>query len=101
MDLELLRQKLIAVARAKAPNEAVPYAFEKRIMAGLRPPVAADPWAAWGRGLWRAAGPCVAIMFAMTIWAVFAGQISSSKNSLATDLERTILAPLTNWEEAW
>ena len=60
-----------------------------------------DPWSAWGRTLWRAAGPCVAIMCAMTIWAALSGDLLGSKNSLATDLESTVLAPLANLEDSW
>ena len=101
MDFEQLRQKLITAARARQPSDAVPYAFEKRIMARLTRRALVDPWAAWGSALWRAAAPCVAIMCAMTIWAVVSGDLLSSKNSLATDLESTIFAPLANWEEAW
>jgi hypothetical protein len=101
MDFEQLRQKLITAARARQPSDVVPYAFEKRIMARLTHRALVDPWAAWGSALWRAAAPCVAIMCAMTIWAVISGDLLSSKNSLATDLESTIFAPLANWEEAW
>ena len=101
MDFEQLRQRLITAARARLPSDAVPYAFEKRIMARLTPRTQVDPWAAWGRVLWRAAAPCVAIMCAMTIWAAVSGHLLGSKNSLATDLESTIFAPLANWDETW
>src|SRR5262249_2912741 len=101
MDLEQLRQNLVKVSRRQPPNDLVPYAFEKRIMARLSRPVSTDPWAAWGRGLWRAAAPCVAITCAITTWAVLSGGLPRAKNSLATDLESTVLAPLANLEEAW
>jgi len=101
MDLEQLRQNLVKASRSQPPNERVPYAFEKRVMARLTEPVSTDPWIAWGRGLWRAAAPCLAITCATTIWAVLAGGLPSAKNSLATDLESTVLAPLANFEEAW
>ena len=101
MDLEQLRQKLIAAARSQSSNEGVPYAFEKRIMARLTNLASVDPWAAWGQALWRAAAPCVAIMCAMTIWAIASGDLLSSKNTIGTDLESTVLAPLFNLEDAW
>lgn len=101
MDLEQLRRKLIIAARGNPPNDEVPYAFEKRIMAHLTGPTVADPWTSWGHGLWRAAAPCVAIMCTITIWAVLSGDLLSSKNSLATELESTVLAPLANLEESW
>jgi hypothetical protein len=101
MDFEQLRKQLIAAARNRPPSDSVPYAFEKRIMAHLTRQVLVDPWAVWGRALWRAAAPCVAIMCAMTIWAIFSGDFLSSKNSIATDLESTVFAPLANLEETW
>ncbi len=101
MDLEQLRQQLIVAARSHPPSDRVPYVFEKRVMARLMGHVLADPWSMWGRTLWRAAAPCVAIMCAMTIWAAFSGDLLSSNNSLASDLESTVLAPLSNLEESW
>src|SRR5262245_6285807 len=98
MDLQELRRQLIATARTSPPSNRVPYAFEKRVMARLASQSIPDPWSAWGRTLWRAAGPCVAIMCAMTIWAALSGDLLGSKNSLATDLESTVLAPLANLE---
>ena len=60
MNLADLERKLIAAARRLPPSEAVPYAFEKRIMAHLRARPALDEWSLWARALWRAAAPCVA-----------------------------------------
>lgn len=55
-------QKLLAVARSIPPDNRVPYAFEKRIMACVAElAVLADPWAFWERGLVRAAGLCVVV----------------------------------------
>src|SRR5687767_7893142 len=99
MDLEQFRQKLIAAARAQPLSDVVPYGFEKRIMAQLAAGEAVrDPWAVWGAALWRAAMPCVALMCAVTIWAVMDGGLESSRTSLAADLESAVLAPLNDWD---
>jgi hypothetical protein len=91
MNLAKLEQKLVAAARANPPSDRVPYAFEKRILARLatRPP--ADGWELWGRALWRAAAPCVAIMLLLGAWSFFA-RSSAPASDLSQDLEQTLLA---------
>ena len=92
MNLAKLEQKLVAAARANPPSDRVPYAFEKRIMAHLATRPLADGWELWGRALWRAAAPCVAIMLLLGAWSFFTPQASAPTNDLSQDLERTLLA---------
>src|SRR5664279_4475457 len=87
-----LERKLIAAARANPPSDRVPYAFEKRIMARLAARPLADGWELWGRALWRAAAPCVAIMLLLGAWSFFTPQTSSSATDLSQQLEQTLLA---------
>ena len=103
MDLDALRKQLIAAARAHPPSDRVPYAFEKRIMARLAAAAAAtaDPWALWGRVLWRAAAPCVGVMCATMLWFAISKDLSASNDSLAADLESMVLAPLENLNDSW
>ncbi len=61
MNLAQLHQRLIAAAKADAPSDRVPYAFEKRIMARIAALPASDPWVLWGGALWRSAAACVAV----------------------------------------
>jgi len=61
---------LIAVARARPVSDAVPYAFEKRILAQLKAQTV-DEWSLWARALWRAAAPCIAIMLVLAGWSLF------------------------------
>lgn len=70
MNLKNLQTKLIAVARATPPNDHVPYAFEKRVMARLlsRP---LDSLGAWSTALWRAAVSCVAIVLLSGAWSLW------------------------------
>jgi hypothetical protein len=91
MDLNRLQAKLINVARQNPPSDAVPYAFEKRVMARLTRPVA-DAWSLWGPALWRAALPCVFIMLALGATSHFTN--SDSSEDLSSALEDTVYAAL-------
>jgi hypothetical protein len=92
MKLAELERKLMGVARANPPSERVPYAFEKRIMARLAARPVADGWELWGRALWRAAAPCVAIMLLLGAWSYFTRQASAPATDLSQQLEQTLLA---------
>jgi hypothetical protein len=91
MNLAELERKLIAAARANPPSDRVPYAFEKRILARLSARPLADGWELWGRALWRAAAPCVAIMLLLGAWSLFAPG-NAPTNDLSQELEQTLLA---------
>lgn len=92
MNLAQLEQKLIAAARANPPSERVPYAFGKRILAHLAAQPRLDFWELWGRALWRAAAPCVAIMLLLGAWSLFAPQPNTPTSDLSQQLEQTLLA---------
>jgi hypothetical protein len=101
MNVEKLQAKLLTAARALPPAERVPYAFEKRIMAALAALPAPDPWALWSHLLWRAAAPCVGIMLAVSIWAMFFPSTGSASATLAADLEGTLWGPLVALNDTW
>lgn len=92
MNLEALQKKLIAAARTRPPDDRVPYAFEKRIMAHLAATPAVDQWLAWTRSLWRAAGACVAVAVAFGALSLFTPVASDTGNDLSQDFENTLLA---------
>ena len=94
MKLVELEKKLIAVARANPPSERVPLNFEKRIMALIAGRPVHDLWAAWARGLWYAAAPCVAIMILFSAWAFVASSKTNQSPTvdLAQQLDNTLLA---------
>ncbi|MFA6545570.1 MAG: hypothetical protein WCS99_14220 [Limisphaerales bacterium] len=92
MNLEKLQRELITTARAIPPNEQVPYAFEKRIMARLTPPQMSDVWALWGRWLWRAVAPCMSVMVVLGIWTFVAMQPEPESQNLELAIENTLLA---------
>jgi len=100
MNLAELERKLIAAARATPPNDRVPYAFEKRIMAHLAVRPVLDGWAQWGKALWRAAAPCVAIVLLLSVWTIFS-PASGSSTDLSQDFENTLLAAVDQNGESW
>jgi len=92
MNLDELQQKLIATARANPPSDAVPYAFEKRILAQIAARPALDGLALWSRALWRATAPCAAIMLLLCAWSFFASNSGPPPADLTQEFENTVLA---------
>jgi len=99
MNLEKLQQTLMSVARARyrtqVPDERVPVAFEKRIMARLAARLAArlvaDYWAQWSQGLWRTAVPCAALAVVCGAWVLLQSD-TPPPSDLSQDFENTLLA---------
>jgi hypothetical protein len=96
MNLAELQKKLNAAARLQmqTPDERVPYAFEKRIMALLAARAVVDRWALFTRGLWRAAISCVvvAIIFGAVSLFVPAAKDKGNAKDLSQEFENTLLA---------
>jgi hypothetical protein len=108
MNLNSLRDKLLAAARANPPADQVPHAFEKRTLAHLRTQPAPDLGALWTRMLWRAAAPCVAIALTISAWSFVSGQAgaipteTAEAAEFAPDFEQTMLAVVEEQaEEFW
>ncbi len=95
-----LERKLLAAARANPPSDAVPYAFEQRIMARLGPPPMRDGWADWSQALWRAAAPCIAIAILLGVWSSFTPATETTSADLTQDFEQTVFAAITQDSEA-
>jgi hypothetical protein len=100
MNPDGLRKKLIQVARSEVFSEAVPYAFEKRIMARLAGHPAVDFWAPWASALWRAAAPCLLITALCITWTLL-GLHSNSTLPLSNELENAVLAAIDTTGESW
>ena len=98
MNLDQLQHKLIAAARAHPPADAVPYAFEQRILARLRELPAVDARTLWARSLWRAATPCLAVMMLLLAWFLLTPAIHSSTTDMSQELENTVLAAAADQE---
>lgn len=102
MDLRNLQAKLLKAARANPPSEAVPYAFEQRIMARLRSARPQDTWAFWSQALWRAAVVCLLVTLVSGVWSVWSGAQQSSQVDFSQEFERAIvLAAESELEESW
>lgn len=95
MNVDQLQKKLIAVARATPPNDHVPYAFERRIMARLADLPATDSWTAWAGMLWRAAAPCLGITLVLSVLTFTSGSLGKQEAPLGEALESTVYAALT------
>jgi hypothetical protein len=93
MNLSDLHDKLIKAARLAAPDERVPYAFEKRITALIQDRVARKRLDPWVRGLWRAALSCVAIAAMCGAWALFSpAKSGANAEDISQNFENTLLA---------
>jgi len=101
MNIAELHGKLIAAARAGAPDDRVPYAFEKRVTALLASRSAVpDRLVLWVRGLWRAAASCVAIALLLGMWAYFNPAPNTGGNDLSQNFENTLLASVDQNDQA-
>ncbi len=89
MNLEQLRQRLVAAARRETVSDRVPYAFERRIMARLANRTVPDRWAAWGALFWRALAPCCAVMI---LAGAGAAAFAPAPEDLGTQLDAILLA---------
>jgi hypothetical protein len=96
MDPNLLQTKLLRAARTDIPSDAVPYCFEKRVMARIQALPAPDKWSALSQALWRAAAPCAAVAIMLCAWTVFVPETTSPTDEFAQHFENTVLAGITS-----
>ena len=94
MNLAQLQQKLTAAARQQTPDDRVPYAFEKRIMALLAQRAAASGQILWARGFWRAAVSCVALAAVCCAVSFFTPAAADNSKDFSQDFENTLLASI-------
>lgn len=99
MDLKALEKKLIATARATRPDERVPYAFEKRIMARLEQSTPLDVLGLWGQALWRAAVPCIALALLLSAWSLLGNRGSSG--DFTKEFETAVLVAADQSRDVW
>ncbi|MGA2243610.1 MAG: hypothetical protein ABSH48_01320 [Verrucomicrobiota bacterium] len=92
MNIDELQQKLTAAARLQKPDDRVPYAFEKRILALIAERKAVSGRVLWARGLWRAAVSCVALAVVCGAVSFFTPATADNNNDLSQDFENTLLA---------
>ena len=92
MNLDHLQHKLLAAARAHPPGDAVPYTFEKRILAQLTDRPVTDVAAWWVRGLWRSAVSCASICLLLGMWTLLSPAGPGAEDELAQQFENTVFA---------
>jgi hypothetical protein len=101
MNVSTLESKLLKAARKSPPDDKVPYAFEKRIMANLGTVPARNIWLSCGNSLWRAAFSCIAITVLCGLWS-FAHLKTNDTETFAQDFEGAVYATLDQHaEDAW
>jgi hypothetical protein len=100
MDIAELQKKLIAAARANAPGDQVPYAFEKRVTALIASRVAPENLDGWARGLWRAAVSCVAVALLCGAWEFLNPVTTNNTADLSQNFETTLLASVDQADQA-
>jgi hypothetical protein len=100
MNIAELQRKLTAAGRLQAPDDRVPYAFEKRIMALIAERAAVSRPMLLARGLWRAAVSCVALAVVCGAISFFTPSASDNSNDLSQDFENTLLASVDQADTA-
>ncbi len=100
MNIAGLQEKLTAAARLQPPDDRVPYAFEKRIMALIAERTAVSRHVLLARGLWRAAVSCVALAVLCGAISFFTPSVSDNSNDLSQDFENTLLASVDQPDSA-
>jgi hypothetical protein len=92
MNLAELERKLIAAARSHPPDDRVPYAFSKRVMARVQSRPAVDGVALWANALWRSAAACLVVVLLVGAAAFFLPRATHSSSDLSQDFETTMLS---------
>ena len=101
MNLDKLEQRLLQAARLNTPSDAVPYSFEKRIMARLRNRTPEDVRTSWVRALWGAAACSGVIALLVGVWALLPMTGKSKSSDMAQEFETTVMAMVDEASESW
>ena len=96
MNLDKLLSKLFLASRLKMNDESVPYAFEKRIIAGLAGLSPVSSVTLWDRSLWKAAAVCSAVSIVLGVWS-----LQSGVQKQPVSLEATVLSMAKQLSETW
>lgn len=102
MNIAELQRKLTAAARLQMqiPDDRVPYAFEKRIMALIAERTVVSGSVFWARALWRAAVSCVILALVCGAVSFFTPVATDNSNDLSQDFENTLLASVDQADTA-
>ena len=102
MNIAELQRKLTAAARLQMqmPDDRVPYAFEKRIMALIAERTVVSVSVFWARALWRAAVSCVVLALVCGAVSFFTPVATDNSNDLSQEFENTLLASVDQADNA-
>ena len=92
MNVAELHRKLIAAARLETPDDRVPYAFEKRVMAHITARAQAVRQSAWAAAFMRAAFSCIVVAGLFSAWTLLSPSGTPVADDLSQDLQNTLLA---------
>jgi len=92
MNIAELHKKLIAAARLQTPDDRVPYAFEKRVMAHIAARKESLRSLNWTRTFMRAAMSCVGVAVLFGAWTLLMPAGAPAGDDLSQDLQNTLLA---------
>ena len=101
MDPESLRQKLLGAARRQESDDEVPYAFEDRVLAHVRPLGRPQPglsMEAWISGFHRAALSAVGIAVFCCICALWPSSERAAED-LDAELDDAVIAVVEETQE--
>lgn len=90
MDLNELQRKLIQAGRSTTPSDAVPYSFEKRVMAHLKGSKPMDSLGLWAQAFNRSALCCVLLMTAIAAGTYFVTTLNPQP--LPQEIEQSLYA---------
>ena len=101
MKLSELERELIKAARSQPVNDAVPYAFEQRVMACVRILPLTNLWTLWGRMFWKAAASSIAVALLCGLWSLGSVRHSEDENFSAA-FEKAVYASFNQHvEDTW
>ncbi len=101
MNLTALQERLMAAARAVAPSDRVPFAFERRVMARLETTQPLDGWGLWGPALWRAALSSLALTLCCSAWLLWTESEWRRASDLSHDLEVAVYVAAGQADDSW
>jgi len=95
MNLDQLQNKLLRAARGTSSSDAVPYAFEQRIMHRLTSRQPESAAALWGSALWRGALACVALTMICGVWSYASRPApADTAANFSQDFQATVFASM-------
>lgn len=102
MNLDPLQQHLLEAARRNPPSDAVPWAFEQRIMAHIRARRPTDRLTLWTAGLMRAALSSLAVAVLLVGANALVPGVGADEQALSlASLDVVVATPAESLVDLW